>query len=98
MQPATCKVGKRGAVIIPAALRRQFGLEEGTLVLAEVRADGILLRPAVAMPVEVYTLERQAELLLSTAVDAADYARACDLVRQMGLEPAAIPHVPPSEC
>jgi AbrB family looped-hinge helix DNA binding protein len=98
MQPATCKVGKRGAVIIPAALRRQFGLEEGTLVLAEVRADGILLRPAVALPVEIYTPERQAEFLLSTAVDAADYARASDLVRQMGLDPEAIPHTKPPEC
>jgi AbrB family looped-hinge helix DNA binding protein len=68
-------------VIIPAALRRHLGLEEGTLVLAEIRAEGILLRPAVAMPVEVYMPERQAELLLSTTVGMADYARVCEVVR-----------------
>ena len=48
----TSKVGKRGAVVIPAKLRRRFGLEEGMLVIAEEREDGILLRPAVAIPVE----------------------------------------------
>jgi len=36
-------------------------LEEGALVIAEEREDGILLRPAVAMPVEIYTSERKAE-------------------------------------
>ena len=98
MEPATCKVGKRGVVILPAALRRQYGLEEGTLLLAERRDDGILLRPAVALPVEYYPPERQAALLLSTAVDAADYQRACAVVRQMGLDPETILHLPPPEC
>ena len=40
------KVGKRGTVVIPARLRRQFGIEEGTLMIAEARTEGILLRPA----------------------------------------------------
>lgn len=91
----TTKVGKRGTVVISAALRRRFGLDEGSQVVVEVRDDGILLRPAVAMPVEIYTPERRAEFLLSTAVDAEDYARAVEAVRQMGLDPATIPHQPP---
>ncbi len=36
----TSKVGKRGAVVIPAALRRRFGIEEGTLVVAEATDEG----------------------------------------------------------
>ena len=44
------KVGKRGTVVIPAALRRQFGIEEGVLVIAEARDEGILIRPAVRCP------------------------------------------------
>jgi AbrB family looped-hinge helix DNA binding protein len=91
----TTKVGKRGTVVIPAALRRRFGLEEGSLVVVEVRDEGILIRPAVAMPVEIYTPERRAEFLLANAVDAADYARAVQEVRQMGLDPATIPHPAP---
>jgi AbrB family looped-hinge helix DNA binding protein len=95
MSPDTAKVGKRGTVVIPAALRRRFGLEEGSLVVVEVRDEGILIRPAVAMPVEIYSPERRAEFLLSTAVDAEDYARALEEVRRMGLDPATVPHQPP---
>jgi AbrB family looped-hinge helix DNA binding protein len=95
MSPETTKIGRRGTVVIPAALRRRFGLDEGSLVLVEVRDEGILIRPAVAMPVEIYTPERRAEFLLSNAVDAADYARAAEEVRKLGLDPATIPHQPP---
>jgi AbrB family looped-hinge helix DNA binding protein len=88
----TSKVGKRGAVVIPASLRRRFGIEEGSLVIAEERPDGILIRPAVALPVETYTPERKAEFLLSNAVDAEDYRAALEAVRSMGLDPERIPH------
>lgn len=92
----TSKVGKRGAVVIPANLRRRFGIEEGSLVIAEERPDGILIRPAVALPLETYTPERKAEFLLSNAVDAEDYRAAVELVRAMGLDPERIPHHPPA--
>jgi AbrB family looped-hinge helix DNA binding protein len=88
----TSKVGKRGAVVIPARLRRRFGIEEGTLVIAEERSDGILIRPAVALPLERYPPERKAEFLLSNAVDAEDYAAAVETVRAMGLDPERIAH------
>ena len=93
----TSKIGKRGTLVIPAALRRRFGLEEGTLVIAEEREDGILIRPAVAVAVESYTPERRAEFLLSNAVDEEDYALAVREVRKMGLDPEEIPHKKPSE-
>lgn len=88
----TSKVGKRGSVVVPARLRRKFGIEEGGLVVAEERPDGILLRPAVALPVEIYTPKRKAEFLLSNAVDAKDYQAAVTEVKKMGLEPADIRH------
>ena len=47
----TSKVGKRGMIVIPARLRRAFGIEEGTMVIAEARQDGILIRPAVTVPI-----------------------------------------------
>jgi len=91
----TSKIGRRGAVVIPAKLRRRFGLQEGTLVIAEERTDGILLRPAVALPVETYSPERVAEFLLSNAVDAREYRRAVAKVRSMGLDPKTIAHTRP---
>jgi AbrB family looped-hinge helix DNA binding protein len=60
----TSKVGKRGTLVIPAKLRNRFGLKEGSLVIAEETAEGILLRPAIAMPTTVFTQEQVEELLL----------------------------------
>ena len=91
----TSKVGKRGAVVVPAGLRRKFGIREGSLVVAEERPEGILIRPAVALPVEVYSPERKAALLLSTAVDADDYRAAVAEIKKLGLNPEKIPHLKP---
>ena len=91
----TSKVGKRGTVVVPARLRRKFGIEEGRLVIAEERPEGILIRPALALPVEIYTPQRKAEFLLSNAVDAEDYRAARAEVKKMRLEPASIPHQKP---
>ncbi|PSO87563.1 MAG: AbrB family transcriptional regulator [Cyanobacteria bacterium SW_6_48_11] len=88
----TSKVGKRGVVVIPAQMRRRFGLEEGALVITEETEEGILIRPAVALPVEFYTLERKAEFLLSNAIEEEEYQQALKEVQQMGLDPDAIPH------
>jgi len=80
-------------VVIPVALRRRFGIEEGSLLIAEGREEGILLRPALAVPLlESYSPERKAEFLLSNAVDGKDYARAEEEVRKLGLDPASMPH------
>ncbi len=89
------KVGKRGAVVVPARLRKQFGIVEGSFVTAEARAEGILIRPAVVLPLEAYTPERKAEFLLSTATSASDYRRARKEVAKLGLDPDSIPHRPP---
>jgi AbrB family looped-hinge helix DNA binding protein len=91
----TSKVGKRGTIVVPARLRRKFGIEEGRLVVAEERPEGILIRPAVALPVEIYTLERKAEFLLSNAVDAEDFEAAVAEVRRLGIDPSKIPHHKP---
>jgi AbrB family looped-hinge helix DNA binding protein len=96
MDSEVSKVGKRGTIVLPAKLRRRFGIEEGSLVVAEEREDGVLIRPAVALPVEIYTPQRRAEFLLSNAIDAKDYARAAEKVRKMGLNPAKIPHRKPA--
>lgn len=81
--------------MIPSRLRREYGLQEGTLIVVEGRPEGILLRPAMAVPVEIYTPARKAEFLLSNAVDAADYQAAREEVRKLGLDPDQIPHHKP---
>ena len=91
----TSKVGRRGTFVIPAPLRRRFGLVEGSEVIAEETPDGILIRPAVTIALEIYSPERRAEFILSNAVDEGDYARALEEVRKLGLDPDSIPHSRP---
>lgn len=95
MRVETTKVGRRGAVIIPYLIRRKYGLEEGSLVIVEEKADGVLLRPVVALPVEIYTDQRKAEFLLNSAVTPEDYSWAVKEVRKMGIDPETIPHEKP---
>ena len=95
MADVTSRMGKRGTVVVPAELRKRYGLDEGALIIAEEREEGILLRPAVAVPVEVYTPERRAEFLLANAVDDKDYREIVKEVRAMGLDPDDIPHRKP---
>ena len=92
MKLETSKVGKRGAVVIPARLRQRFGIREGDTVIAEEAEGGVLIRPAAVLPIEVYTRERKAEFLLNTAVDAEDYREAVAEVRELGLDPKRIAH------
>lgn len=93
----TTTVGSRGTVVIPAELRRRYGLEEGSTVIAEPREDGLLLRPAAVLPLETYSPERKAEFLLTNATDRQDYRKAVEAVREMGLDPEQIEHERPDE-
>jgi AbrB family looped-hinge helix DNA binding protein len=92
----SAKAGKRGAIVVPAKLRRRFGIEEGTVVIAEEREDGILIRPAVVVPIERYTPERKAEFLLSNATTRADYRKARKEVQKLGIDADSIPHRRPA--
>lgn len=91
----TSRVGKRGTIVVPVKLRQRFGLKEGDLLITEEREDGILFRPAVAVPVEIYTPERKAEFLLNNAVTKEDYDEACKAVRELGLDPKKVPYTDP---
>lgn len=95
MRVKTTKVGRRGTVVIPATIRRSYGFEEGSLVIMEARSEGVLLRPVVTLPVEIYTPERKAEFLLNNTITPEDYAAAVKEVCSMGLNPETIPHKKP---
>lgn len=93
MSPASAlKVGKRGTVVVPVNLRHKYGFHEGVIIIAEERDDGLLLRPAMAVPLEAYSDQRKAEFLLSNAVDQEDYERARAAVRELGVDPDSVDH------
>ena len=57
----TLSVNQRGVVTLPAKLRKALGIKGEDLLLAETTPEGVLLRPAVALPVEAYSQERLGE-------------------------------------
>ena len=58
---ATLTVTSRGVVTLPAKLRAALGLKPDDHLIAETTPDGLLLRPVVTLPVEVYSDKRIAE-------------------------------------
>jgi len=58
---ATVTVTSRGVVTLPVKLRRAMGLKPNDDLIAETTPDGLMLRPAVTLPIELYTPERESE-------------------------------------
>lgn len=54
-------VTSRGVITLPAKLREALGLKADDHLIAETTPDGLLLRPAVTLPIEIYTPERERE-------------------------------------
>ena len=58
---ATLTINSRGVVTLPAKLRQAMGLKADDQLIAETTPQGLLLRPAVTLPLEIYTAERVQE-------------------------------------
>ena len=58
---ATISVSGRGLIVLPVEMRKAVGIRPQDTLIAETTPEGILLRPAVTLPVEIYTPERLAE-------------------------------------
>jgi AbrB family looped-hinge helix DNA binding protein len=72
---ATVTINSRGVVTLPAKLRQVMGLKADDQLIAEPTPEGILLRPAVTLPVEMYTPQREKEFDEAEAELAAVLAR-----------------------
>jgi bifunctional DNA-binding transcriptional regulator/antitoxin component of YhaV-PrlF toxin-antitoxin module len=54
-------INDRGTLTLPSEMRRRLGVRRNTQIIAEETDEGILLRPGVTFPVEMYSDERLAE-------------------------------------
>ena len=52
MEHRTAHVGKRGTIVIPAAMRNRLGITEGALVIIEGGDNSVVIRPARATVAE----------------------------------------------
>jgi len=55
---ATVTLSSRGVISLPAKARTEFGLKADDVLLLETTSEGILLRPAATLPVEIYDERR----------------------------------------
>lgn len=73
---ATLTMTERGVITLPAKLRKALGIAANDQLIAEMTPEGLLLRPAVTLPIELYSDERVREF------DAAEAELAAVLERQ----------------
>ncbi|MCF6312661.1 MAG: AbrB/MazE/SpoVT family DNA-binding domain-containing protein [Verrucomicrobiales bacterium] len=64
---ATITINQRGNLTLPVALRKEMGIFPNDQIIAETTENGILLRPAITMPIEIYTDERITEFEMEEA-------------------------------
>ena len=55
----TVTITSRGVITLPAKLRAVLGIKADDQMIAEATPEGLLLRPAVTLPVEIYTSLRE---------------------------------------
>jgi AbrB family looped-hinge helix DNA binding protein len=58
---AKVTINERGVITIPAAMRQALGLKPNDEVLIEETEQGLLIRPVLSVPLEIYTEKRIAE-------------------------------------
>ena len=64
MATTTIKMGKRGTIVLPVKLRKQFGLGDGSLLVTEAKDGEIRIRPAFVYEPEVWSPEETAYFIL----------------------------------
>mgnify|MGYP003351337999 CR=1 FL=1 len=72
---ATVTVNGRGVVTLPAKLRRAAGIRPDDPMILETTPQGLLLRPAVTLPIEIYSEDRLREFAESEAELEKNYPR-----------------------
>ncbi|MCC6680834.1 MAG: AbrB/MazE/SpoVT family DNA-binding domain-containing protein [Phycisphaeraceae bacterium] len=73
-------LNERGGITIPARMREALGLKANDELVIEDTEQGLLIRPAFSVPIELYTEKRIAEF-------AADEQAIGKLLPQEGNEP-----------
>jgi antitoxin PrlF len=71
-------IGRRGIITIPVKLREAFGLKENDELLIEDTGEGLLLRPAISVPIERYSEKRISEF----AADEEAVGRVLDRIKR----------------
>ena len=89
-------MGKRGTLVLPAKLRKQFGLEDGSLLVTEAKDGEIRLRPAFVYEQEPWSPEETAYFILINSMTKEEWDRNIPHVFQLGVDPMRIEGLEPN--
>jgi AbrB family looped-hinge helix DNA binding protein len=92
----TIRMGKRGTLVIPAKIRKQFGLEDGSLLVTEATNGEIRLRPALVYEPERWSPERTAYFMLINSMTKEEWDRMIPDAIAMGVDPTKIDGLEPT--
>jgi len=71
------KLGRNGRLALPRSVMKRLRLQGDDILLVDISDDGVIqLRPAAALPIEMYASERIAEFERECEVDAGARASA----------------------
>lgn len=73
---AALTINSRGVITLPARLRNALGLKADDQLIAETTPDGLLLKPAITLPIEIYSVDREREFDEAEAALASEPAHA----------------------
>jgi AbrB family looped-hinge helix DNA binding protein len=96
MAATTIKMGKRGTIVLPAKLRKQFGLADGSLLVTEAKDGEIRLRPAFVYEPEVWPPEERAYYILINSMTKEEWDENLPHVLELGVDPAKIEGLEPN--
>lgn len=96
MPTTTIKMGKRGTIVLPVKLRKQFGLQDGSLLVTEAKDGEIRIRPAFVYEPEVWSPEERAYYILINSMTKEEWDRNLPDVLRMGVDPTQIKGLEPN--
>jgi AbrB family looped-hinge helix DNA binding protein len=96
MATTTIKMGKRGTIVLPAKLRKQFGLGDGSLLVTEAKDGEIRLRPAFLYEPPVWSPEEKAYFILINSMTKEEWDRNLPYVLELGVDPTKIEGLEPN--
>jgi len=84
---ATVTITRRGVITLPSKLREALGLKADDHLIAETTPEGLLLRPAVTLPIEIYSPDREREFDAAEAELAEVLREGSKIRKQIGRRP-----------
>jgi AbrB family looped-hinge helix DNA binding protein len=96
MPTTNIKMGKRGTFVMPAKLRKQFGLQDGSLLSIEAKDGAIRLRPAFVYEPEVWSDEERCFFLLVNSMTKEEWDRNLPEVLARGVDPTKLKGLEPN--